>query len=171
MARMLEIRRHTDNDGDTLNRQGVADAVRIGRDELEGPYAVAISSGAQRATQTVACMLAGSGQQVPGGVVVDTGFRSDREEQWRAAYQVGGSHLDDFRRVAPDLVAEDGAVLAGALRRTLDLLDDGERALVVGHSPTSEAAVLGLTGRVVDPLDKGEAVIVTFDGRQHTVTR
>jgi hypothetical protein len=38
----------------------------------------------------------------------------------------------------------------------------------VGHSPTNEAAVLGLTGRLIQPLGKGEGVLVvehdgTFD--------
>ena len=33
-------------------------------------------------------------------------------------------------------------------------------ALVVGHSPTNEAAVLGLTGEVVAPLAKGAGVRV-----------
>ena len=164
MTKRLEIRRHTDNDGDVLTADGVDEAVRIGREELGGPYALAVSSGAQRATQTVACMLAGLGSPVPGGVLVDDGFRSDREDEWRDAYgETGSGHLDDFARVAPDLVDDDGEVLAAALRRTLDRLDDGERALVVGHSPTSEAAVRSLTGVTVEPLGKGEAVVVTVD--------
>lgn len=172
MTRTLEIRRHTDNDGDALTDAGVSAAVRLGREELSGPYAIVVSSGAQRATQTAACMLAGLGQPVPGGIVVDTDFRSDREDEWRAAYEEGGSgHLDDFRRVAPDLVDEDAEALARALRRTLDRLEDGERALLVGHSPTSEAAVLGLTGEVVEPLGKGEAVVVIVDGDRHEVRR
>jgi len=171
MARTLEIRRHTDNDGDVLSADGVTAAVRIGRDELGGPYALAVSSGAQRATQTIACMLAGLGQPVTHGVLIDEGFRSEREDEWRTAYrETGSGHLEDFRRVAPDLVDEDAAALAAALRRTLDLLADGERAFLVGHSPTSEAAVLGLTGTMVDPLGKGEGVVVTADGGHITVT-
>lgn len=35
------------------------------------------------------------------------------------------------------------------LRRVVAGLPDGGRALVVGHSPTNETAVLGLAGRVV----------------------
>lgn len=170
MARTLEIRRHTDNSGDELTDEGVDAAVAIGRDELAGPFAVAVSSGAQRATQTIACMLAGLGRPCPGGVVVDAGFRSDREDEWRSAYQEGGGgHLDDFRAVAPELVEQDAAVLAGALRRTLERLTDGERALVVGHSPTSEAAVLGLTGATIDPLGKGEPVVVVADDEGYAV--
>jgi hypothetical protein len=42
----------------------------------------------------------------------------------------------------------------------LALLGEGERALVVGHSPTNEAAVLGLTGLLVAPLAKGAGVLV-----------
>jgi len=37
------------------------------------------------------------------------------------------------------------------------------RALVVGHSPTNEAAVLGLAAEVVGPLGKGEGVLVIED--------
>ena len=172
MARILEIRRHTDNDGDVLTPDGVAAALRIGREELDGPYALAVSSGAQRATQTIACLLAGLGAPVTDGVVVDEGFRSDREDEWRQAYgETGSGHLDDFARVAPELVDEDGALLAGALRRTLARIDEGERALVVGHSPTSEAAVRSLTGVTIEPLGTGEGVLVTVDGDEHTVVR
>jgi hypothetical protein len=51
-------------------------------------------------------------------------------------------------------------VLATALRRVFDALPDGGRALVVGHSPTNEAAVLGLVGEIVKPISKGEGVVV-----------
>src|SRR5262249_16343177 len=37
-------------------------------------------------------------------------------------------------------------------------------ALVIGHSPTNEAAVLGLAGQVVPPLGKGEGILLTEDG-------
>lgn len=162
----LEIRRHTDNDKDVLSDAGVTAALRIG-ERLDGDYDRVVSSGAQRATQTAACFLAGLGEVVEDGVIVDEGFRSDRESEWRDAYEeAGGGHLDDFRRVAPDLVAEDSETLADALERTLDDLDPDGRALFVGHSPTSEAAVLGLTGVTVDPLDKGAGILVeeTDDG-------
>lgn len=37
---------------------------------------------------------------------------------------------------------------------------DGGRALVVGHSPTKEAAALGLTGKVIEPTAKGAGLLV-----------
>jgi hypothetical protein len=37
--RYVELRRHTDNDGDRLSEQGVADAEAIGRTGLHPPYA------------------------------------------------------------------------------------------------------------------------------------
>lgn len=170
MPKILEIRRHTDNDDDVLSEEGVAEAVRIGRDVLDGGDALAVSSGAQRATQTLACMLAGLAETVPGGVRVDTAFRSDREEDWKAAYgDAGSGRLEDLRRADPDLVATDSAALAAALEHALERLDDGERALLVGHSPTSEAAVLGLTGDEVEPLGKGAGVVVTVDGDTYDV--
>jgi hypothetical protein len=38
-----------------------------------------------------------------------------------------------------------------------------------GHSPTNEAAVLGLTGRTVAPLSKGAGVLVVDGGDGYQV--
>src|SRR5918994_1541845 len=95
MARSVELRRHTDNDGDVLTDDGVAAALRL--------------------------------------------------------------------RADPAFVDEEAASLGAALGRVLERLGDGERALAVGHSPTNEAAVLGLTGELVAPLAKGAGVLVTED--------
>lgn len=163
MAKRIELRRHTDNDGDVLTPEGVRAALEIGR-RLGGDYQLAVSTGAQRATQAVACMLAGLGRSVPGGVVVETRLRSDAEDRWRAiAGEASGNDLASFRAVDADFVDEEARSLGEALRRVFDLLADGDRALVVGHSPTNEAAVMGLTGRIVDPMGKGEGVLVEAD--------
>ena len=164
MSRLVELRRHTDNDNDVLTDQGVVAALRIGA-ALAGGYQLGVSTGAQRATQTLACLLAALGQPVPGGVIVEPGLRSQREERWRAAYQQAGSgELEALRAADPELVTEDSASLGAALGRVLERLEDGDRALVVGHSPTNEAAVLGLTGQVVALLAKGAGVLVVADG-------
>ncbi|MGH9281080.1 MAG: hypothetical protein ACRD12_23705 [Acidimicrobiales bacterium] len=168
MAKHLELRRHTDNDDDALSADGVHEALRIGA-QLEGQYDLLVSTGAQRATQTLACFLAALGQKVPGGVVVEAGLRSKAEDRWKAAYRKAGS--GDVRALLsadPELVRQDSATLGAGLRRVLDRMPDGARALVVGHSPTNEAAVLGLTGEVVAPMSKGEGVLVVEeDGRYH----
>jgi hypothetical protein len=58
----------------------------------------------------------------------------------------------------------------GAARAVvLPRLEDGQRALVVGHSPTNEAAVLGLTGRTVAPLSRGAGVLVVDGGDGYQV--
>ncbi|HEY3070650.1 MAG TPA: histidine phosphatase family protein, partial [Gaiellaceae bacterium] len=90
MAKYVELRRHTDADGDVLTPEGVRAAVEIGS-HLTGGYDVLVSSGAQRATQTLACFLAGLGEKVLRGVVVEPGLRSAAEERWRAAYEKAGS--------------------------------------------------------------------------------
>jgi broad specificity phosphatase PhoE len=170
MAKQVELRRHTDADGDTLTPEGVRAATAIGT-RLEGGYDLLVSSGGQRATQTLACFLAGLGERVSGGVVVDTGLRSTREDRWREAYEEAGSgSLEALRRADPELVEEDSAVLGAALAGVLEALPDGGRALVVGHSPTNEAAVLGLTGQLVDPISKGAGVLLVADEHGFRVT-
>src|SRR5881409_1409892 len=107
MARYVELRRHTDADGDVLTQEGVRAATEIGG-RLDGGYDLLVSTGAQRATQTLACFLAGLGEKVPQGVVVETGLRSSVEDRWRAAYQQAGSGtLEALREADPELVEED----------------------------------------------------------------
>lgn len=169
MTRWVELRRHTDNDGDLLTEQGVADAVEIGRG-LRGGYLLVASSGAQRATQTAACMLAGLGEAVAGGVVVEPGLRSEVEDRWRDAYsEAGEGTLGAFRSVDPDLVADEARTLAAGVQAVFERLPAGGRALAIGHSPTCEAAVLGLTGEEVEPLGKGQGVLLADDDGTFTV--
>src|SRR6266498_3612886 len=131
VSREIELRRHTDADGDVLTDEGVAAALELGA-RLRGDYHLAVSTGAQRATQTLACFLAALGEQVPGGVVVEPGLRSEREDRWREAYkQAGSGALEDMRGADPQLVEEDSASLGAALGRVLGALQDGGRALIV----------------------------------------
>jgi broad specificity phosphatase PhoE len=169
MARYVELRRHTDNDGDSLTEEGVRAALEIGQ-QLAGGYALLVSTGAQRATQTLACFACALREPVPGGAVVEPGLRSRVEDRWREAYQRAGSgDLAALRDADPELVDDDSAVLGAALRRVFERLAEGGRALAVGHSPTNEAAVLGLTGSIVEPIAKGAGVVVIVDGDQTRV--
>jgi broad specificity phosphatase PhoE len=164
MARYVELRRHTDNDGDALTEEGIRAALDVGRG-LVGGYALLVSSGAQRATQTLACFACVLREPVPGGAVVEAGLRSRVEDRWREAYERAGSgDLAALREADPELVREDSAVLGAALRRVLERLAEGGRGLAVGHSPTNEAAVLGLTGSIIEPMAKGAGVLVVADG-------
>lgn len=169
MAKTVELRRHTANDGDSLTDEGVRAALEIGR-RLSGGYDIAVSSGAQRATQTIACLLAAGGLSVPGGVVVDPGFRSEQEPRWfEAARRVRGGDLRAFIEADPELVRTESVRFAGALRRVLDALAEGGRALVVGHSPMHEAAVYGLCDRIVAPISKGAGVLVVAGGDDYGI--
>lgn len=161
MVKRVELRRHTDNDGDHLTAEGVKSALEVGR-RLEGPYDLMVSSGAQRATQTLACFLAAASLKVDAGVVVDDRFRSEDEDRWKRAYrEAGAGDLESFRRVDPELVETESRTFGDALRDTFARLPEGGRALVVGHSPMNEAAVYGLTDEAIEPLSKGAGVLVT----------
>ena len=147
-----------------LTEEGVLAALAIGR-RLAGPYALLVSSGAQRATPTLASFACASREPVSGGVIVEAALRSEVENRWRAAYRAAGSgELAALREADPELVREDSARLADGLRRILDRLPEGGRALAVGHSPTNEAAVLGVTGELVAPISKGAGVLIVAEG-------
>ena len=163
--RYVELRRHTDNEGDRLTPQGVADAEAIGRDGMHPPYAAFVSTGAARATQMLEILRHAAGQDdTP--ITPVTGLRSSVEDRWRDAARAAGkgADLDAIRAIDPDLVERESWLLGSALRQVVDELPVGGRALIVGHSPTNEAAVLGLAGRVVPPLGKGHGVLLIEDG-------
>lgn len=162
--RYVELWRHTDNDGDALSAEGVEAAEAIGRDRLHPPYAAFVSTGAVRATQMAEILRRAAGQ-ADVTVNVVPALRSSVEDRWREAAGAAGKGADveAMRDVDPDLVEKESQLLGSALRGIIDQLPDGGRALVVGHTPTNEAAVLGLTGAAVAPLGKGAGVVVTED--------
>ncbi|HEY3004491.1 MAG TPA: hypothetical protein VGJ44_19245 [Kribbellaceae bacterium] len=168
--RYVELRRHTDNDGDRLTPQGIADAEAIGRQHLHPPYAAFVSTGAARCTEMLEILRGAAGQdETP--ITQATGLRSSVEDRWREGARTAGKGADveAIRAVDPDLVERESWLLGLALRQVVEGLDEGGRALLVGHSPTNEAAVLGLTGRAVAPLGKGQGVLVTEDGGKYRV--
>ena len=170
LMRYVELRRHTDNEGDRLTPEGVAAAQMIGGDGLHPPYAALVSTGAARATQMLEILRHAAGQdEIP--ITTATGLRSSVEDRWRDAARAAGkgADLDAMRAVDPDLVERESSLLGSALRHVLAGLPEGGRALVVGHSPTNEAAVLGLAGCLVPPLAKGKGVLLIEDGGNYRV--
>jgi hypothetical protein len=170
--RYVELFRHTDNDGDALTSDGIAAAEQIGRERLSPPYVFFGTTGAHRATQMVEILRRAAGQEdLP---ITDVpGLRSTVEDRWRAAAKAAGkgATVEAMREVDPDLVEKESLLLGNALRSVFDAMPEGGRALVVGHSPTNEAAVLGLTATVAEPLEKGEAVRLVEDkGKFRVVT-
>lgn len=162
--RYVELLRHTDNDGDKLTYQGIAAAEAIGRERLTPPYALFGSTGASRATEMVEILRRIVGQEdVP--ITEVRGLRSSVEDRWRTAAKAAGKDADveAIRTLDPDLVERETMLLGSALRGVFDAMPEGGRALVVGHSPTNEAAVLGLAAEVVGPLGKGEGVLITME--------
>jgi phosphohistidine phosphatase SixA len=141
-VRTLELRRHARRDpqADRLSPVGRVQAEGVGR-SLEGPFAFVFVSPAERAAETVAFFLRGSGQQLPPHAVV------------------------------PGLAAQDNdgspLAMAGVLSALLDTIGEGERALAVGHTPLIERAVLGLTGRELEPLGECEGVVLTKEDDGH----
>lgn len=163
MSKTIELRRHTESDGDFLTSAGVQAAVMLG-ESLRGPYDLIVSSGAQRSTQTAACLLAGMGRRAAGGVVVDEGFRSPNEARWREIYsQTKKGDIESFIVADYGFVQAEAQRFADALRRVAGHTPDGGRSLVVGHSPMLEAAVWGVTEKMIPALRKGDGVMLVFD--------
>jgi phosphohistidine phosphatase SixA len=167
--RYVELRRHTDNDGDRLSVKGVAEAEAIGRTGLHPPYTLFISTGAERASEMLRILRRAAGQDEP--IITETALRSAVEDRWRDAAKAAGkgASLEDMRAVDPDLVEHESRLLGAALQGIVEALPDGGRALIVGHSPTNEAAVCGLTGQMIAPLGKGDGILVVEDAGRYDV--
>jgi phosphohistidine phosphatase SixA len=167
--RYVELRRHTDNDDDRLSEKGVADAEAIGRTGLHPPYTLFISTGAERASEMLRILRRAAGQDEP--IITETALRSAVEDRWREAAKAAGkgASLEEMRAVDPDLVEHESRLLGAALQGIVEALPDGGRALIVGHSPTNEAAVCGLTGQTIAPLGKGEGILVVEDAGRYDV--
>jgi phosphohistidine phosphatase SixA len=168
--RYAEVRRHTDNEGDTLTEDGVAAAEAIGRTGLHPPYSALVSTGAVRATQMLEILRRAAGQDDL-AITEVPGLRSSVEDRWREVAKAAGKGADlaAMRDVDTELVEMESQLLGTALRQVIEELPEGGRALVVGHTPTNEAAVLGLTGELVRPLGKGEGVLVVESGGAYGV--
>ena len=161
--RRLEIRRHaavgSDLAGDALSIEGIEQAHRLGR-SLRVGYTHLFSSGAQRATQTLACILAGMGHRVLNGVVVRPDLGTPREEDWSTAIAAAGSNLDALLRQDEALVRREAERLSSAVRSILAELPEGGYALAVGQSPLAECAIYGLTGQLPTPLKECEGFLI-----------
>src|ERR1043165_4883356 len=168
--RYVELRRHTDNEGDRLTPQGAADAEMIGRGGLHPPYAAFVSTGAARATQMLEILRHAAGQDdTP--VTAAPGLRSSVEDRWRDAAKAAGKRadLEDIRAIDPDLVERESWLLGSALRQVVAEVPAGGRGLGGGHRPTTEAAGLGLAGLAAPPLGKGKGVLLVEDGGDYRV--
>jgi hypothetical protein len=168
--RYVELRRHTDNDGDKLSEKGVADAEAIGKTGLHPPHAAFVSTGAERATAMLSILRRAAGQDEI-QITTETGLRSVVEDRWREAAKVAGkgASIDEMRAVDPDLVEHETQLLGSVLRQVAESLPEGRRALVVGHSPTNVAAVYGLVGQTIAAMGKGEGVLVAEDSDRYEV--
>ncbi len=163
----VELRRHTDNDDDQLSDEGVRQA-RAVAERLTPPYDLYVSTGAGRATQTLEIWQHEVGAASP--VQTELGLRSEHEDRWKDTYAAAESpELARMLETDSDFVHADAASLGAALGSVFDRLPENGTALVCGHSPTNEAAVLGLTGVVVDALDKGAAIRVTQGAGEYRV--
>jgi len=108
-------------------------------------------------------------QDVP--VTEVPGLRSSVEGRWWTAANAAGNDADveAIRGIDPDLVEKESLLLGIAFCGVFDALPEGGRALVVGHSLTNEAAVLGLATEVIDPVGRGEGVLVIEDAGRFRV--
>jgi hypothetical protein len=104
------------------------------------------------------------GQKLPPHGVAE-GLGSPVEDRWRSAAGTAGTgRIDAVERVDSDLVEKESGRLASVVRQLLEEVPDEGRGLAVGHTPLIEAAVYGLTGRLIEPLAECEGVLVEQEG-------
>jgi phosphohistidine phosphatase SixA len=141
--RRLELRRHAkrDPDADRLSAAGRAQAEDVGRTSPARYDAVFVSP-AERAAETAAWILRGSGQQLPEHQVIP------------------GLAGKDATEGSPEGMAE-------GVRTLFAAVPEGGIGLAVGHTPFVERAMTGLTGLEPRPFAECEGIRVTLhdDGR------
>jgi phosphohistidine phosphatase SixA len=135
--RRLELLRHAKRDpsADRLSAAGRAQAEDVGREMATGYDAVFVSP-AERAAETAAWIVRGSGRQLPAHGVIPGLAGKDA---------TGGS--------------PEG--MAAGVRALLAEVPDGGVGLAVGHTPFVERAMAGLTGREPAPFAECEGIRVT----------
>ena len=135
--RRLELLRHAKRDpsADRLSAAGRAQAEDVGRAAPEGYDAVFVSP-AERAAETAAWIVRGSGHQLPDHGVIPGLAGKDA---------TGGS--------------PEG--MAAGVRTLLAAVPKGGVGLTVGHTPFVERAMAGLTGREPEPFAECEGIRVT----------
>jgi broad specificity phosphatase PhoE len=163
--RRLELRcagaQGPDLGGDALSTEGVEQAYRLGR-SLRIGYTHLFSSGSQRATQTIACILAGMGRHVLNGVVVLPELGSLRVLEWKTAIaRAGSTNFQALLRKNEALVQLEATRLSSVLRSLLAQLPEGSYALAVSSDPLPECAFFGLTGKVAPPLENNKCFLIT----------
>ena len=141
--RQLELRRHAKRDpnDDRLSPQGRAQAEDVGRDSGVTYDAVFVSP-AERAAETAAWIIRGSGRQLPEHAVIPGLAGKD---------ETGGS--------------PEG--MAAGVRALLATLPEGGVGLAISHTPFVERATIGLTGREPAAFAELEGIRVSVheDGR------
>ncbi len=136
--RQIELRRHAKRDPnrDALSPAGRAQAEDVGRESGQGYDAVFVSP-AERAAETAAWIVRGSGRQLPEHGVIPGLAGKD---------ETGGS-------------AEG---MAAGVRALVAEVPDGGLGLAVSHTPFVERAMTGLTGRDPKPFAECEGIRVTM---------
>ncbi len=136
--RQIELRRHAKRDPnrDALSPAGRAQAEDVGRGSTRGYEAVFVSP-AERAAETAAWIVRGSGRQLPEHGVIPGLAGKDETE---------GS--------------PEG--MAAGVRALLASVPDGAVGLAVSHTPFVERAMTGLTGREPKPFAECEGIRVTL---------
>jgi phosphohistidine phosphatase SixA len=138
-VKQIELLRHAprDPERDALSHEGRGLAATVGASRADVAYAAVFVSPAERAAETAAWFLRGSGGQLPPNHAVVPGLAGKDA--------TGGS--------------PEG--LAAGIRALLVELGDGERALAISHTPFVERAAFGLTGREVEAMRELEGILVT----------
>ena len=154
--RYVELRRHTDNDGDELTAQGVADAEVIGREGLQPPYAAFVSSGAARATRMLTILRHAAGQD-ESPISEVAGLRSTVEDRWRAAAKAAGrgATVEEMREVDPDLDE-------GARQALSSLVAQQAKVIATPHDGLDAPLVVSAWGRQLELDDVADPRLQQF---------
>jgi broad specificity phosphatase PhoE len=168
MARFAEIRRHSLKGSgahqNVLSVEGILYAQRVGAGRHDVKYHAVACSTLTRTMQTLAAFMQGHA-----GITVERFHRVDllggREPaRWGELVRRanGSMRVEDLLAVGEDLT-EALHHLSGTIESIAVSVQDDERALLIGHTPTIELAVHHMTRVAIEPLKELEGVVLRFD--------
>jgi hypothetical protein len=154
-----------------LSKEGFEEARRVGETMRGREFTHLVLTPYFLTAQTAAAFSEGAGDFTIRDVMIEPSLLGDddRVRGWfeataaaRAEFGEENDGVEFVKRVRPDFFRFEFLRLQAVMMVFLNRLPEGCNALVVGHSPQTDCAIYGFSGRVIGRLRECEGVALTL---------